>query len=253
MRILSLGAGVQSSTLLLMACEGELQIDAAIFADTQWEPAAVYEWLELLKNKARDSGVPLYCVTNGDLRADALAGSFQAMPLYIETTDGKRLMGQRQCTNQYKLRPIRAKMRELNRGHKPIDLLLGISLDEYQRARDADVKWITHKFPLIDMRYTRTDCVSWLARHGYHDVPKSSCIACPFRTPKQWRTLTSAEMANAVEFDEGIRQGKRGQQFVWRKFEPLAEADFRTQQDLGQLDMFESDGCGVLCAADDAI
>ena len=38
MRVLSLGAGVQSSTLLLMACHGELELDAAIFADTQWEP-----------------------------------------------------------------------------------------------------------------------------------------------------------------------------------------------------------------------
>lgn len=39
-RVLSLGAGVQSSTLLLMAVHGEIQIDRAIFADTQSEPAA---------------------------------------------------------------------------------------------------------------------------------------------------------------------------------------------------------------------
>ena len=38
--MLSLGAGVQSSTLLLMAREGELELDAAVFADTRWEPAA---------------------------------------------------------------------------------------------------------------------------------------------------------------------------------------------------------------------
>jgi len=43
LRVLSLGAGVQSTTLALMAAHGEIEPpDCAIFADTQWEPRAVY-------------------------------------------------------------------------------------------------------------------------------------------------------------------------------------------------------------------
>jgi len=44
---LSLGAGVQSSTMALMAAKGQIgpMPDAAIFADTQWEPRHVYTWL----------------------------------------------------------------------------------------------------------------------------------------------------------------------------------------------------------------
>ena len=39
LRILSLGAGVQSTTLALMAAHGEVEApDCAIFADTGWEP-----------------------------------------------------------------------------------------------------------------------------------------------------------------------------------------------------------------------
>ena len=46
-RFLSLGAGVQSSTLALMIAHGELEpVDAAIFADTGWEPKKVYVWLD---------------------------------------------------------------------------------------------------------------------------------------------------------------------------------------------------------------
>ena len=42
-RFLSLGAGVQSSTLALMIANGELEpVDSAIFADTGWEPRKVY-------------------------------------------------------------------------------------------------------------------------------------------------------------------------------------------------------------------
>ena len=47
LRALSLGAGVQSTTLALMASHGEIgpMPDCAIFADTGWEPQAVYDHL----------------------------------------------------------------------------------------------------------------------------------------------------------------------------------------------------------------
>jgi len=43
LRALSLGAGVQSTTLALMAAHGEIgpMPDCAIFADTGWEPQAL--------------------------------------------------------------------------------------------------------------------------------------------------------------------------------------------------------------------
>ena len=51
LRVLSLGAGVQSTTLALLAVRGEIgpMPDCAIFADTGWEPRAVYEHLTWLR------------------------------------------------------------------------------------------------------------------------------------------------------------------------------------------------------------
>ena len=50
LRVLSLGAGVQSSTLALMIHKGEIpMVDCAIFADTQAEPPKVYDWLKFIK------------------------------------------------------------------------------------------------------------------------------------------------------------------------------------------------------------
>ena len=70
-RFLSLGAGVQSTTLALMAASGEIMPmpDAAIFADTQAEPAKVYEHLDWLMGP----GIlpfPVIVVTAGSLLAD---------------------------------------------------------------------------------------------------------------------------------------------------------------------------------------
>lgn len=43
-KVLSLGAGVQSTCLLLMAAEDHPPgLDVAIFADTGWEPSRTYE------------------------------------------------------------------------------------------------------------------------------------------------------------------------------------------------------------------
>lgn len=131
MRVLSLGAGVQSSTLLLMACEGELEIDATIFADTQWEPAAVYTF---------------HRVTAGNIREITLGAAgrrYAPLPLYVQQSSGEQGIGRRQCTKEYKLRPIQRLIRSWDAtAAKPVDMLIGISLDEYTRMADSRVQYV---------------------------------------------------------------------------------------------------------------
>jgi 3'-phosphoadenosine 5'-phosphosulfate sulfotransferase (PAPS reductase)/FAD synthetase len=186
LRVLSLGAGVQSSTLLLMAVHGELELDAAIFADTGWEPHWVYEHLRFLEGEARRARIPLYRVGLGSLRADALANRTASwMPLYSAGPAGVQQL-KRQCTRNYKIRPIRQKVRELNGGYSPqVEQLVGISLDEWKRARDSDVGYIRNVYPLIERRLSRRDCVRWLTAQGYPVPRKSSCIACPLRSARR--------------------------------------------------------------------
>jgi 3'-phosphoadenosine 5'-phosphosulfate sulfotransferase (PAPS reductase)/FAD synthetase len=140
MRVLSLGAGVQSTTLLYMAIAGEIEpFQAAIFADTGWEPRAVYEHLEKLKPVIEAAEIPFHIVTAGNIRQDALDPDhrFASMPIYVRNPDGSAGMGRRQCTSEYKLKPVLLKQRELV-GLKPrqrskehlMDSIVGISWDE---------------------------------------------------------------------------------------------------------------------------
>lgn len=258
MRILSLGAGVQSSAILLMAAKREIEpIDAAIFADTQWEPKAVYDWLPYLADRAEMAGIPLYQVSAGSLRADALAGHTPAwMPLFSRDEKGKKQQLKRQCTRNYKIRPIRRQVRALGGGPRNrVDQLVGISLDEYQRIHTSDVKYIRNVYPLIDMRLTRQDAKAWLAADGAPEPARSTCVGCPFRTNAEWRSLTPAEWDDATDFDERIRlvrdRTRRQEVFLHREAVPLAEADLRTEEDRGQMAM-DFDGCGVLCATEAA-
>ncbi|MGI5215124.1 hypothetical protein [Plantactinospora sp. CA-290183] len=99
-RFLSLGAGVQSSTLLLLAVLGRIpRFDAAIFADTSWEPRAVYRHLRHLTSIAERAGIDVVRVRAGDIRADALdpAHRFASMPLFTLGRNGERGMARRQC------------------------------------------------------------------------------------------------------------------------------------------------------------
>src|SRR4051812_5309454 len=83
LRLLSLGAGVQSSTLLLLACEGRIpKYDAAIFSDTGWDPVEVSRHLDRLEDEASAAGIPIHRVSAGNIRRDALDPEhrFASMP-----------------------------------------------------------------------------------------------------------------------------------------------------------------------------
>lgn len=171
MKILSLGAGVQSSTLLLMACKGLIEKpDVAIFADTGWERMVTYEHLKWLKNESEQYGIPVITVRERNIRDDSLNAAelnkgFYFMPLFIEY-NGKLKMGKRQCTNNYKLIPINHKIRELldvtrtqRITQNAVEMWLGISLDEVRRMYPSKQKWIHKRYPLVELMMTRNDCI----------------------------------------------------------------------------------------------
>ena len=255
MRVLSLGAGVQSSTLLLMGVHGELHIDRAIFSDTMWEPKAVYQWLEYLMPLAEKAGIPVDVVSAGDLRADALAGKPESwMPLHIVNQQGEPGLAKRQCSKNYKLVPIKRRIRELigRKRDATATAVIGISWDEWQRQKSSGLKWLTNEYPLVERRMTRADCLRWLANRGYPMPPKSSCIGCPYKRNDQWREMRDHapdEWADAVAFDASMRYDRiDGQAYLHRSLVPLPLVDLRTPQDRGQLDLFDdvSDGeCGA--------
>lgn len=259
-RILSLGAGVQSTTVLLLAAEGRVPtFDLAVFADTGWEPAEVYATLDRLEREvAEPAGIPLVRVERGNLRNDHLNGdaTFTSMPLFVRGQDGREALGRRQCTNEYKLVPIQRKVREVLGappredgvpGRVPAgrvaEVAIGISLDEVHRARDSRVGYQRFVFPLLDLGWTRKDCVRYLDRAGWGDTPKSACVGCPFHGNATWRDMRDNkpdQWADAVAFDEAIRKGPKGkrsqlkgEQYLHRSLLPLSVApiDRRSSRD----------------------
>lgn len=248
MNVLSLGAGVQSSALLLMCYEGEITPlpTHAVFADTQSEPRAVYDYLKYLEETVADK-ITVQTVTQGSLKDDFLGAvegrnkRYSQPPFYVinRAGDGKHTardtggMLWRNCTQDFKLAPLRRATRALMQEHgaKHIHQMIGISLDEAHRMKPSGVKYITNVYPLVERRITRHDCLIWLKKHGYQMPVKSSCTFCPYRSNAGWvrfREEQPDDFADAVEVDRKLREGRlpgvTGTPYVHRMMIPLEEA-----------------------------
>lgn len=321
---LSLGAGVQSTALLLMSIDGHLPpLEHAIFADTGWEPGQVYEHLGRLSTEMADAGITLHRVSAGNIRSDALDlhHRFASMPLFVKGdpwtcddcegtgeipdpmwklgddpgdelaecprcrgnggSDGKGMV-RRQCTSEYKLKPIKAKARELlgaslrevngetrvgRVGGRPGEIYaenwVGISTDEIGRQRPSDVQYLKRVDPLIDiLNISRADCIAYLTDRWPFPVPRSACVGCPFHSNKEWRDMRDNrpdEWQNAIEFDHAIRKGNAsrglargtellGEAFLHADRVPLEMADIdrlqRGEADPAQASLFGDDALG---------
>jgi len=254
-KVLSLGAGVQSSTLLLMACKGLIEKpEVAIFADTGWEAKHTYKHLNWLTDEVGKHGIPVLIVQTGNIRDDILNAvemktRFASMPLFC-SNKGKAGMLRRQCTSEYKIVPIHKKIRELL-GYKPrqriaidaVEQWIGISTDESSRVFGFyNHRWLNNRFPLIEMGMSRNDCEWWLYQN-YPElkVAKSACLGCPFRCDLEWREvkLNNGEWLSVVEFDRAIRvtggQIKSEKLYLHRSLKPIEQVDLRNELEKGQL------------------
>ena len=172
------------------------------------------------------------------------------MPLFTKDGTQKISMLRRQCTREYKVEVLQKEMRR--RGatkDDPAEVWIGISVDEAHRMKESFRKYAKHRWPLIEMRLNRSECRIYLEEKGW-DVPKSSCIGCPFHDDHFWVRLKEEspdEFSDAVSFDKSIRRMTRIRDdvFLHRSGVPLDEVIFDDEM---QIDLFgnECEGmCGV--------
>ena len=86
MQVLSLGGGVQSTTLFLMNIHGEIDppADFAVFADTGWERTGTYENIRALNTIALERGFPpVWKVGIGNIRAGGKDGKWFSDEQYV--------------------------------------------------------------------------------------------------------------------------------------------------------------------------
>jgi hypothetical protein len=256
---LSLGAGVQSSVLYALSAlglHGVPRADVSIFADTHDEPNWVYDHLERLREWGKQYSMDIEIVSMGSLSDDP----FMKVPAFT-MVDGSPSITRRQCTADYKIKPINRRVRELleiPKGHQArgrVALSLqGISSDEMQRMKDPREKFVDFEYPLVRLGWNRYQCLEWWEVNMPLPMPKkSACVYCPFRSNSEWLDVQHNDPSGwdyAVKYDEKIRNstkaGSEWPAFLHRSCVPLGEVDFTSGDDSRDLFLNECEGmCGI--------
>lgn len=240
--VLNNGGGTQSGTMIEMIADGLLpKPDAVIQADTGDEPAYIYRQWERDKALMATAGVPYLVVRNGNLHDDLYGGKrFAAMPLFTRRMESREMLGitagffqdgklKRHCTSEYKVTPIDREIRRLllemglAKARKNgqivvnqdvfVESWIGYTMDEFARIKDSRCKWQYFRYPLIEMRMTKQDCIEWLAANGKPSRLGSFCRKCPLIGNRQMRELRDNDPTgweNRIQFDNDLRNPDSG-------------------------------------------
>lgn len=175
------------------------------------------------------------------------------------------------CTDNHKILPIRRLINDLAvarfginnrrwahakssvRRHQHITLI-GIAADESGRVKEyANApKFITERYPLIEMDIAKTDEQPILERHGLGHIRKSGCDGCPFQ-PASW--FFALQQTNPTRWQElldyeAVAVAKNPKMFITGK-KPLPEfvANWRAKHPDATLDAILDKSYGRGCAA----
>ena len=236
MKILSCGAGMQSSALHLMSCENALAkirgeppvwpqvpiYDISIFCDLGFEPPWVKKQVEFLANAGHSCGVPLV-ILDSPLYTDFMANFGErrtiSIPWWTIRDDGHKSKLPRNCTIDYKVELISKYVRGELLGYKKGQRLreedkkaherhMGFSAEEARRCKASPNPMFVNKFPLVEMGLTRADNFAYIKEVWGLETKASACSFCPFHKNYFFKFLRENEpeqYAQVVGVDELLR------------------------------------------------
>lgn len=269
--VLSYGGGTQSTAMLLMGLKGEIngvKPDHIIFSDTGNEPKYVMKQIHRVNEYIKkEYGREIHFTDNGNIMQDLIRATetgerVAGLPYHTVNGIGDTGMGRRQCTGDYKIVPVKRKIRELL-GYKPrqrvkemVHMWKGITTDEVQRVKPIDDKWIEAEHPFIwDAPMNRSQCVAYVERELGFTPFSSACVICPFHSNDAWLEIKKNDpegFDEAVKLDKMLRDPNNkmkfnSQVYLHKSRKPLGEVDLNEDQ-LNMDDLFEgmcSGFCGL--------
>lgn len=234
LKILSCGAGMQSTALALMACEnvatpGKFPLvpvyDLVAFCDLGKEPPWVIKQVEFIEKACNSVGIP-FVILQSPLYKDYLdnfgKSRVVSIPFWTVDQDGKKGKMMRNCTMDYKINLIQKYARWEILGYakgqrtksedlKAHEMHIGFSTEEQQRCKENPHKMFVNKFPLVDMGLERKDNYAYIRDCWGLETKASACSFCPFHRNYFFKYLKDNEPEEyqaVVEFDDLLEKGQ---------------------------------------------
>jgi len=217
MKILSFGAGMQSTALALMACENSRSqdtphpavpvYDAILFCDLGFEPPWVRQQVNFVRDACRERDIPFH-VLDAPLYQDFVQSFGDrrtiSIPWWTLREDGHKSRMPRNCTIDYKTEVIAKFVRWELLGYrkgqrlrpedkKAHEMHLGFSAEEAHRCKENPNRLFVNRFPLVEMGLTRADNYAYIRDVWGLETRASACAFCPFHTNYYYHYLRQKE------------------------------------------------------------
>lgn len=268
--IVSYGGGTQSTALIIMALEGKFNLkrpDFAIYADTGGEPEFINRYVDYFIGYVKEKynffiykiqhkkGIVNHLL-HSEIKyrnGNAYINSFP--PFFTLNGSGEIGMLMRQCTSDFKTKPISSFITKKIGRNVPYRLWIAISFDERSRMKVSTINKRVNYYPLVENFINRADSINYLKGMGVKPPQRSSCFFCPFHSDKYWVWLKkyhSEEFNRAIKFEQDIQDKMKTNKFLkysvflHRSCKSLAIVKFDNEN---QLNLFPEliDECDGLC------
>lgn len=235
-QVWSCGGGVQSCAIAALIVQGEIcPPDIAVMANTTRECGDTWKYFdEVLFPNLRMRNVYLWRISKNTFsNIDLWSGAEKetvVIPAY-STMGGLKSKLPNYCTNEWKVRVIDRWLR--TKGINPSECVkwIGFSIDETTRVLRMQKSHPETRFPLVEQRMSRRDCLDLVKSIGWPEPPRSRCWMCPNQGDHEWRSLPPDEFKKAVELEREIHKVDPDA-WLHRSCVPLDQVDFSQPEDL---------------------
>lgn len=258
LRSCSYGGGLQSTSLLVKAAEGEIDYPLFLFANTGDDsehpetlryvrevaiPYGAAHGIEVVEIRKQPNQRGRFKGEVETLMGRLMHPDSRSLPIPVRMTNGAP--GKRSCTADFKIRVIEKELKRRGAtADDPAIVALGISMDELHRASpglDPRSEVQIRTYPMLvrspldpysdDLRLSRDQCPAIIAKAGLPVPGKSACFFCPFHDQEQWRALKRnwpALFEKACELDEMLAARRellgKDRVFLHKFLRPLRDA-----------------------------
>lgn len=234
--IVSYGAGVNSTAVLVGFVERGIVPYAILFADTGAEKPDTYAYLDVVDAYLQAHNMPT--ITRLRYRPTRGKGERVWESLEEECLERKQLpslaYGWHKCSEKWKVRPQQywlaadERLQEFIAGGGKVHKAIGFRVGEERRRKDHIQDPGTVKvFPLQEWRWEQEDCVAAIQRAGLPVPPKSACYFCPASTAADVIDLLHKHprlLHKALSIEDGARDAGNlqtveglGRHWTWRQ------------------------------------
>ena len=204
------GGGVDSTAIAILIIKGVIpKPDFAYMTDCGYEPHYVMDYvINVTKKELKKIGVNLEIINSAYYTTiDIINNHGVTIPAYTKDSNGETIKLKTRCSNGWKLTPAIKWLKD--NGVKRMKNIVGIAVEERNRMKTPNVKWIEYDYPLVNMNLSRRDCKKIINEAGWKMPMRSSCVMCPQQTDNEWLDIKEyypADFERAVMIERDMHK-----------------------------------------------